>query len=152
MMSASIVRLLTVEMNCAWCGQNMAVARVPYVYSTEYIIRHQQVQGYDLYLWFSTSTSKNASIKTFFCHCFERGYCGFMAFIGQTCVCMCVCVSKWIGPFVSCCQWRDRAEGARTWEAKYTSWYGMVGSWPLTLCPHGYLYCNPIYMLQLKAW
>lgn len=70
------------------------------------------------------------SIKTFFVAALSE------AFIGQ--ICVCVCVSKSIGPFVSC---RDIAEGART-EAKYTSWYGMAGSWPLTPCPHDYLYCN----------
>lgn len=125
MMSVSIVRLLTVEMSCAWCGQNTAEARVPCVYSTECIIMHQDMQGYDLYLWFSTLTSKNV----FFVTALREAA---VAYIGQ--ICVCVSVSKWIGPFVSCSQWRDIAEGART-EAKYTSWYGMAGSWPLTPVP-----------------
>lgn len=89
-MSASIVRLLTVEMNCAWCGQNTAVARVPYVYSAEYIIMHQQVQGYDLYLWFSTSTSKNVSIKTFFVTALSEAAVALWLSLDRP---VCVCVS-----------------------------------------------------------
>lgn len=80
----------SVEMCCAWCGQNTAVARVPYVYSTECIIMHQKVQGCDLYLWFSTLTSKNVSIKTFFVTALSEAAVA----LWQIGVCLCIEVNR----------------------------------------------------------